>query len=233
MIHSTWKGLATLALIVGALTASQTAIADDGRHYRVTITNATLGQPIAPSLFITHDAGFSLFEIGDAATLALATMAESGDPGWLATAVDGAGGVSDFVILPFDRTPPVMLPSESNSATITALGNAKFFTAVGMLAATNDGFYAVRAVPLPKEGAITVYADAYDAGSELNDQLDGHIPATTSGNTDAVGTKTGEGYIHVHSGVHDLGGGEDDLDPTVHDWRNPVLEITIERVYED
>ena len=37
-------------------------------------------------------------------------------------------------------------------------GDAKSFTAVGMLAATNDAFYAVRGVPLPKRGRITVRA---------------------------------------------------------------------------
>jgi hypothetical protein len=39
----------------------------------------------------------------------------------------------------------------------------------------------------------------------------------------------GEGYIHVHAGIHGIGG-MDGLDPATFDWRNPVVEVTIERV---
>ncbi len=203
------------------------AVADeDGRTYRITIRNATLGQPIAPSVFATHDAGFTLFQIGGDATLALGTMAETGAPFDLADEVASSGGVDDVVVLPFDRSPPVMLPGESNATTITASGDAKYLSAAGMLAATNDGFYAVRGVALPKKGTVTVRAVAYDAGSEANTEADGQIPATPSGNLDGVKGGDGEGYIHVHAGVHGIA----DLDPAAHDWRNPVVEIVIERI---
>jgi hypothetical protein len=184
-----------------------------------------LGQPVAPSLFVTHDADFTMFEIGDTASTGLAIMAETGDPGPLFGAVSVADGVSDAVVLPFDRVPPVMLPGESNSAEISAEGNAKYFSAVGMLAATNDAFYAVRGVALPKQGSITVYADAYDAGSEANTEVLGDIPA---GGNDAFDDPTGgeEGYIHIHAGIHGVG----TQAPEDHDWRNPVVEITITRL---
>ena len=176
--------------------------------------------------FATHDAGFTLFEIGGTASLGLAIMAETGNPGTLAGEVSGDANVSDTVVLPFpNRVPPVMLPGESNSAEITAEGDAKYFTAVGMLAATNDAFYAVRGVALPKTGSITVYADAYDAGSETNTELLGDIPGGgNDGFNDPI--DDGEGYIHIHAGIHGLG----DQLPEVFDWRNPVLEITITRL---
>jgi len=220
------KGALMSALILsGALAGGQAALADDGRRYEITIRNAMLGQPVAPSLFVTHDADFVMFEIGDAASDELANMAETGNPGPLFGVVSVADGVSDAVVLPFDRTPPVMLPGESNSAEISAEGDAKYFSAVGMLAATNDAFYAVRNVALPKQGSITVYADAYDAGSEANTELLADIPA---GGNDALDDPAGgeEGYIHIHAGIHGVG----TLDPEVHDWRNPVVEITITRL---
>jgi hypothetical protein len=34
-----------------------------------------------------------------------------------------------------------------------------------------------------------------------------------------------EGFVHVHSGIH----GGADLDPAMHDWRNPVALVTITR----
>jgi hypothetical protein len=100
-----------------------------------------------------------------------------------------------------------------------------------MLAATNDAFYAVRGVKLPNNGTITVYATAFDAGSEDNNEADGDVPASTLGNGADAGTNVApkEGFIHVHNGIH--GGAY--LDPATHDWRNPVVAITIERFDDD
>lgn len=224
------KGAAMSALLLWGAAVPGAAMADsDGRVYEVTIRNATLGQPIAPSVLVTHRAGFSLFQIGDDASIGLATMAETGAPFDLADEVAASARVDNVVVLPFDRDPPVMLPGESNTTTITATGNAKYFSAAGMLAATNDAFYAVRGIRLPNRGSVTVRAAAYDAGSEANTEADGEIPASPGGNLDGVKGGDGEGYIHVHAGIH----GGAFLDPAQHDWRNPVLEITIKRLNGD
>ena len=91
-----------------------------------------------------------------------------------------------------------------------------------MLGMTNDAFYAVRGIRLPKEGKITVHAVAYDAGSELNTEAESDIPGP-GGNAHV---DPGEGAIHVHRGIH----GGAFLVPTERDWRNPVVEITVERL---
>jgi hypothetical protein len=39
----------------------------------------------------------------------------------------------------------------------------------------------------------------------------------------------GEGFIHVHAGIHGIGG-PGGLDPATYDWRNPVVELTIVRI---
>lgn len=213
------KGLVIGALITaGAVAINQGASAAE---YRVTVANATKGQPLAPGLIITHDSSFSLFEIGDAPTLELATMAETGDPGDLAASV-----TATTVDVLFGIHGGIALPSESNDIVIDT--TAEFLTAVGMLAATNDAFYAVRGVKLPDAGKITVYAPAYDAGSEDNNEKSGDVPALKFGNSKDAGTDAGdgEGFIHVHNGIY--GGGQ--LTPSVHGWRNPVVEITIERL---
>ena len=228
------KGALTSAIILsGALAASQAAVADDdGKSYEVTIRVATRGQPIAPSVFVTHNSSFSIFEVGPADELdpqyaGLAMLAETGSPAALAGAIDGADGVDTVTVLltPTHPSPPVLFPGESNSTIITASEGKLSFSAVGMLAATNDAFYAVRGVALPKKGSITVYGDVYDAGSEPNTELLADIPA---GGNDAYDSPAaaGEGHIHVHAGIH--GGGT--LDPATHDWRNPAVEITITRL---
>lgn len=242
------------ALSVGVMVAG-VAMAGHASHaaeYMVTITNLnhgpsyqTPGQPIAPSLFVTHSSEFKLFETGEAPDpllddryFGLAKAAETGNPGDLATAITGAEGVSDIVILPMPaNSPPILLPGETNSTEITATGNAKYFSAVAMLGATNDAFYGIRDVELPESGSITVYGTAYDAGSEANSELLADIPP--GGNLDEDGdfniAANGEGYIHVHAGIQGLGSKDNKkapeyLDPAIFDWRNPVVEITITRM---
>ena len=39
--------------------------------------------------------------------------------------------------------------------------------------------------------------------------------------------ENGEGYIHIHEGIHGIGG-PDGLDAAMYDWRNPVVELNIE-----
>ena len=56
-------------LVAGVIALAPPAMAEDnngrsGRMYRITITNATLGQPVAPSVIATHTDAFRLFELG-------------------------------------------------------------------------------------------------------------------------------------------------------------------------
>jgi len=212
--------------------------------YRVTILNVTLGQPVAPSVIATHSRAFRLFELGPAPVegdpdypiyFGLATAAETGSPVPLVDTVAEAHGVWEAVALLTDLTPPVLLPGKSNSTEISASGNARYLSAAAMLGATNDAFYAVRGIALPKRvGEIVhVYADAYDAGSELNEESAdtvGALGATDDNPATGEGINTnGEGYIHIHAGIHGIGG-PGGLDAATFDWRNPVVEVTIQRI---
>ena len=67
-------------------------------------------------------------------------------------------------------------------------------------------------------------ANAYDAGTETNDELRSTV-AGLGGETYSP-NDSGEGYVTIHAGVHGIG----DLDAATMDWRNPVAEIIIERV---
>jgi len=238
--------LLCLCLAAGTCALTPTAMADHkhDRMYLVTITNATLGQPVAPSVIATHTEAFRLFELGPVPGdgdpgydyyFALATMAETGFPFLAVDQVAASDGVWEAVALPTDRMPPVLLPSESNSILISASGNTKYLSAMAMLGATNDAFYAVRGVRLPggMGESIQVFANAYDAGSEANAESTatvGALGATDDDPMTGVGiNEGGEGYIHVHAGIHGIGG-PGGLEAAIHDWRNPVVEVTIERV---
>ena len=221
-------------LIVGAasavaiVAASQGALADSDHHrgttYKVTIHNLTLGQAIAPVLLVTHDRRFKLFEDHGKATPGLEDLAERGNSQSRASEIYGADGVSDVEVT---AGPTPQGPDSDIVGEIHASGHAKYLSAAAMLGITNDAFFAVRGVPLPEKGKITVYADAYDAGTEVNTETKDDVGALGG---DPFSGPDEDGFIHIHSGVHGVGG-PDGLDPAVHDWRNPVVSITIERVH--
>lgn len=227
-----------------ALTPSAMAGHNNDRMYQVTVQNATRGQPVAPSVIATHTAAFRLFELGPAPMagdpgydryFALAAMAETGYPFHVLDQVAASDGVYDAVVLATNLTPPVLPPGESNSTVISASGDAKYLTAVAMLGATNDAVYAVRGVELPKgiHDTVRVFANAYDVGSEQNAESPatvGFLGSTEDNGESGMGiNEGGEGYIHVHAGIHGVGGAGG-LDPATFDWRNPVVELTIERI---
>ena len=115
----------------------------------------------------------------------------------------------------------------------------------GMLLPTNDGFVGVDSAELPRAAgeSITLFARAYDAGTEANDELVGGgapgvpgfpapppVVATGTG-TGGTGINTvAEGFVHVHPGVLgdlDVNGGVSDINAAVHRWQNPVARVVI------
>lgn len=233
------------ALVVGTVAFSSGAMAGQDRMYEVTITNAMRGQPVAPSVIATHTAGFHLFHLGLAPKegepgydyyWGLAAMAETGYPFYVLNHLLASPAVWAAKALPYpDRSPPVLLPSESITTKISASGNAKYLSSVAMIGATNDAVYAVMGVELPRGIGDKVYATAhaYDVGSEANDESAstvGALGATDDNPVSGMGiNENGEGFIHVHAGIHGVGG-VDGLDPAMFDWRDPVVLVTVERI---
>jgi hypothetical protein len=105
-----------------------------------------------------------------------------------------------------------------------------------MLIPTNDTFFALNRQRLPLRGSVTFFAEAYDAGTETNDQNCSNIPGPRCGGEGlSTGINSGdEGFVHVGNGFHELGEGDgatgEVLRPFQYDWRNPVAMIRIKRV---
>jgi hypothetical protein len=219
------KSAALGALILaGALATGQAALADSpARDYEITIRNATHGQVITPTVLIPHNSDFSLFEIGAAASLGLAYLAETGGTGELEDELSGDGDVDfDAIVVTIGVLPPGQSVVEEVST------SDKYLSTAAMLALTNDAFASVRGIELPQKGSIKIYANAYDAGSEANTEAPGDVPGLGGGNHVDPDPGT-EGFVHVHAGIHGVGGRRG-LNPAMHDWRNPVVEITITRI---
>ncbi len=122
-------------------------------------------------------------------------------------------------------------------------GTNSYLSLVAMLLPTNDGFVGLDGWEIPSTaGTYTVMLNAYDAGTEANDEIINGggapgvpgIPAAPAGNggMNATGVTSSESnmLIHIHRGNlgdDDLMAGISDLDNTVHRWLNPIAKLTV------
>lgn len=198
------------------------AQADSGGHvYNVKITNVTRGQVITPPVLVSHTAGFELFRLGMPASPELTKLAEDGMSGDLVAQLANTHAVYDVA-----TAAGPLLPGQSVTLQISVKRGFPQLSAVGMLASTNDAFFAMRGVQVPLFGKVDVEAGAYDAGTETNNESCVYIPGPPCGSGGVRDTSGAEGYVHVHAGIHGIA----DLDPAMHDWRNPVVEVAISKM---
>lgn len=214
-------------LMLGLMFAAGAQAGDDDRdgdRYEITITNVTRGQSFTPILVATHKAGVNLFTVGAPASEELAILAEGGDTGPLAAELDANPDVLDVATIP-----GLLAPGKSATVTVRTRGKFDHVSVAAMLIPTNDGFFALHGVRGPRRHeTLHLESPAYDAGSEPNDELCASIPGPLCGGEGTSPNAGGEGFVHIHAGIHGIGnlpGGAAD-----RDWRNPVAEITIKRV---
>ncbi len=196
-----------------------------GPRYRVTVTNLTAGQVFTPILAATHTSTVRLFQLGKPASTELEALAEAGDTGPLSTALRNTVGVRDVA----DSGAPLP-PGQSVTLELAGGGPFDYVSVAAMLVPTNDAFFAVNGAEGPDGNrTVTLFAPAYDAGTELNDEDCQHIPGPPTvcqGEGFNASRAGAEGFVHVHRGIH----GGASLDAATFDWRNPVARITIRRL---
>ena len=227
MKRTTRVSLVLMAAICMAITAfTGTALADDGNtYYEVTVTNLTRGQTFTPILVATHKAGVRLFTPGQPANEPLARLAEGGATMPLADyllAMDEVGSVTDSG----GPLPP------GGTVTIQIMAGKGFnhISLAAMLVPTNDGFISLNGVRAPRGNKMAMFqSPVFDAGSEMNDESCENIPGGGDCEGEGFDEEDGEGYVHIHAGIHGIG----DLAPAVYDWRNPAARIVIKRVHGD
>lgn len=188
--------------------------------YQVTVTNITAGQTFTPRLIITHTAG-SLWTLGMPAIPQLATIAEGGDVAPLQALLAKQGSAITATTV----GDGMLAPGASQTVTINGTPG-KMLSLAFMLLPTNDGFSGLNGAMLPMSGTTTYTAPVYDAGSELNDQLCTKIPGPLCGGEGTNTGDVGEGFVHIHPGIHSKGS----LDPAKYDWNNPAVQVTVTRL---
>jgi hypothetical protein len=204
-------------LIVLGLAATDLSAVE---RYEVTVTNLTRGQVITPPVVFSHMSDYALFTEGEKARSSLVMLAEMGATDPLMEVLTTKDRVYDVV-----AGTGVILPGKSLSVEVMTDNMFESITAVGMLAQTNDSFFAIKNIMAPLEGEKVVYANAYDAGSEANNEMSAYVPGPPFGGT-LRATGNAEKFVHIHAGIHGIA----DLMSSMYDWRNPVAKVVIRRI---
>lgn len=228
------KTIATALTLLAASGTLQAAQLD------VQITNLTRGSYFTPFLVAAHVEGASLFSSGSPASSNLLAMAEGGDISGLAADVSALNAT--FVENPAGG---LLAPGASTSTSLNtdaAPGNTRL-SLVAMVLPSNDGFAGLNAIAIPTApGTYTYNVNAYDAGTEGNDEIVGSgapgepgypapPPVLAASGTGGTGIDaSAEGYVHIHRNVlgdDNMTGGASDIVSTVHRWLNPVIRVVV------
>lgn len=213
-----------LALAAVSMVAAAEPAANRSFIYDVTITNLTQDQVISPPVVATHRGSTGIFTPGESASTELRMLAEDGLVDPLVMLLE-----DDPDVLSVAAAPGPVMPGESVTLQVHAFLWFDELSAVGMLVTTNDAFFGVDSHELGRFPFLApigpIFAPAYDAGTEANNENCGFIPGPPCGNPGVPDTDGAEGFISVHPGIHGVG----DLDAAVWDWRNPVAKITVTR----
>jgi hypothetical protein len=179
--------LASAAILAMAASSSANAVVVD-----VQITNLTHAQSFTPRLVIAHDETYDAFEVGQDASSALAWLAEAGVIDDLQDA-NSSGQNFEAELGPVDtdngantwhRFGGLVAPSSSLTYSFDTM-DKPYLSVLTMLIPTNDAFAGLDSIEIPTEaGTYTYMLNAYDAGTELNDELN-------STRTDVVEAGTG------------------------------------------
>src|SRR6266542_2688598 len=199
-------------------------------RFEITVTNLTRAQQFTPLFMVSHKNGVKIFNLGEPASPQLAVLAEEGDPRELINLLSGSREVKDIVTGPFSLE-GIIDPGKSTTLTVRAPYPFDHVSVASMLFPTNDAFFALNGVEVPRgDKEVTYYSPAYDSGSEKNDELCSSIPGPffqeCGGPGGGARVGGGEGFVHIHAGMHGIG----NFVAAERDWRNPVAKITIRRV---
>jgi hypothetical protein len=195
-------------------------------HYEIRITNLTRGQVFSPAVAAVHTIFQEpLWKLGSPASSELAQVAEDAVNGPLVAKLKASNQVADVQTIKFESG--AIPPGKTGVGKVRGIpGRANRLSLVGMLVTTNDAFYGLNSVKLPRHGQSVFRAVAYDAGSEANNEKCAYIPGPPCGNGGKRMTTGAEGFVHVHAGIHGIA----DLIPARDDWRNPVALVEVRRL---
>lgn len=141
------------------------------------ITNLSR-QIISPPVVASHTWKVAIFVPGQPASMDLAALAEDGDGSGLVDLLSGHDEVLDVA-----AAGGPILPGETAVLELEVRGKFNRISAVGMLVTTNDAFFGLSNFLLdPSRAVQRVMAPAWDAGTEVNNEMCEFIPGPPCGN---------------------------------------------------
>ncbi|MCV6584695.1 MAG: spondin domain-containing protein [Marinibacterium sp.] len=175
---------------------------------RITVKNTSEigGTFLTPVYFGFHDGSFDLFDLGESASAGLESLAEDGSPAALAAERLAADADSQGLVVTGDAGP--VATQETTSGTISVNGASNGFVSfASMIIPSNDAFIGTNdAIRLfngsgdfIREQTITIDgSNVYDAGTEVNTELDAAFINQTGPNTGL----DENGVVHLHPGFN-------------------------------
>lgn len=209
--------------------------------FEVVLVNLTAGQPLSPMVAVAHNDGFSIFSVGEAASVALEHLAEAGESTPLLTMANDSKSVFAAGVAPGGP----LVPGPDNKATVTltvplsSLATTRLSMA-SMLGNTNDGYTGLSAQSLSTlavGASLTSRLLSYDAGTERNTESADTVPGPATAN--AGGKREGfnatrddvVNTVHLHPGVVSKDDGLPSSALTqAQRWDNPVALLTVKRI---
>jgi len=225
----------TLLSVSALIFASSQVQAQD---LSITVTNLTQGLHFTPIITAAHVSDDHIFMVGTTATAELQAMAEGGDISSLATMLTNADANNSE-----NPAGGLLAPGMSTTYMLTNDSANTHLSMTAMILPSNDGFVGLDGWEIPTEaGTYTVMLNAYDAGTEANNELVNGggapgvpgIPAAPGGDSGTGGTGVTDTesntMVHIHRGSlgdDNVSGGKSDLNNSIHRWLNPVAKLTV------
>lgn len=225
----------SLSLVALALASSATMAQD----LSITVTNLTQGLYFTPVITAAHSSDSSVFMVGESASPELQAMAEGGDISGLSSILTGANAN-------VNENPAAGLLAPATSASFDLINDSAntHLSVAAMVLPSNDGFIGLDSWEIPTEaGTYTIYLNAYDAGTEANDEVRGSGAAGEAGmpvpapladlygeNGTGVTDMESNDKVHIHRGSlgdSDLTGGKSDINSSVQRWLNPAAKLIV------
>lgn len=201
-------------------------------NFEVTVVNLTNAQPLSPIAVVGHQSGYSVFDVGAAASAGLEELAEGGD-----NAAFIAEALADAAVLDASSGAAPIGPGGNDMAAIGIFDSDRpelRISVATMLVNTNDAFSGLNGVAVGDMAVgdvLSFDSIAYDAGTEADTEIAGHIPGPAGGGEGFNSARDDEAdRVSMHSGVvsQDDGLGTSDL-TNQHRFDNPAVRIRIER----
>ncbi|RUP50841.1 hypothetical protein BC936DRAFT_137476 [Jimgerdemannia flammicorona] len=191
--------------------------------FAITVENLSYKQIFTPVLTVIHEPSVTIFKTGTPASLELQYVAEDGNATTFVQLFEsGLSGICGWSV-----GSELTFPGKTynGNVTITKPCQDPHISIVSMLGISNDAFTGISSVPLDVQHKISEQVTAYDAGTEENNEDCVYVGAC-AGSHNLRTPGLGEGFVHVHRGIHGLNVTKPGLS-VEYDWRFPVAYITV------